>query len=106
MKLFYIDLVCFLKHFDLFRCNVAEDTDAKTRARKRMTLEDHFRNSKIAPNRANLVLEEFAKGLDQLEVHLVRQPADVVMRFYRHRRPAKAYRFDQVRVQRALHEPL
>src|SRR5690606_29980084 len=56
---------------------------------------------------AHLVLEEIAQRLDELELHPLRKPADVVVRLDElglARR--RAGRLDHVRIDRALREPL
>ncbi len=53
----------------------------------------------------HLVLEELAQGLDELEVHLLGQAADVVVALDDGARPLEADALDDVGVERALHEP-
>ena len=50
--------------------------------------------------------EELAEGLDQLELHVREEPANVVMRFDRRARTLEADALDDVRVERALQQPL
>ena len=71
-----------------------------------MAFEDHLRNAKVASDRTDLVLEQLAKRFDELEVHLFRQAADIVMCLDRDRSAAERDRFDHVRIKRALNEPL
>ena len=59
-----------------------------------------------APERAHLVLEQLAQRLDELEVHLLGQAADVVVALDGRRRPLERDALDHVRVQRALREEL
>ncbi len=55
----------------------------------------------------HLVLEQALERLDQLEPHLLRQPAHVVMALdHRRRIAADGHRLDHVRVKRALREEL
>jgi hypothetical protein len=64
-------------------------------------------NSSSSPASAddpNLVLEEQPQGLHQLEVHALRQAADVVMALDGLRRADDRHAFDHVRVQRALRQ--
>ena len=59
--------------------------------------------AQLEPSRADLVLEQVAKRLDQLEAQLVGKSADVVMDLDRRRRAVGlAAAFDHVRVQRSL----
>ena len=58
-----------------------------------------------SPERAHLVLEELAQRLDQLELHALGQPADVVVALDRPRDgPLDDTRLDHVGIERALHE--
>ena len=50
--------------------------------------------------------EELAEGLDQLELHVREEPANVVMRLDRRARALEADALDDVRVERALQQPL
>src|SRR6185503_15936410 len=64
------------------------------------------RKTELEPEPAHLVLEELAQRLDQAELHLLRQPADVVMRLDDMRLACScARRFDHVRIDRALRQP-
>ena len=51
-----------------------------------------------------LILEEFAKGFDEFQVHSIRQSADIVMRLDRLRRSFHRNRFDDVRINRSLNQ--
>ena len=63
--------------------------------------------AQLAAERAHLVLEQLAQGLDQLQVHALRQAADVVVRLDRHRRPARErHALDHVGIERALGQEL
>ena len=57
----------------------------------------------LGADRAHLVLEQGAQRLDELELQVVGQPADVVVGLDR-RRPGAAAGLDDVGVQRPLHE--
>src|SRR6185503_4786558 len=105
MKLISKDPVGLLKQLDRFGRDLAEDAHGQARARKRMTLEDHFGNAEIAADRAHFVFEKFTQRLDQLEMHLFGQSADVVMCLDRDRRSTKTDRLDNVGVESALNEP-
>mmetsp|Transcript_21834 Transcript_21834/g.62206 ORF Transcript_21834/g.62206 Transcript_21834/m.62206 type:complete len:212 (-) Transcript_21834:716-1351(-) len=55
---------------------------------------------------SHFVLEQLAQRFDQLELHGVRQPADVVVRLDRRRWTLVRNRLDDVRVERALEKVL
>src|ERR1700677_839674 len=50
--------------------------------------------------------EQLAQGLDQLELHVLEQAADVVVRLDGGARALEADALDDVRVERALEQPL
>jgi len=53
-----------------------------------------------------LTLEELAQRLDELELHVLQQSSDVVVRLDGRARALEADRLDDVRVQRSLQQPL
>src|SRR5688572_17142530 len=56
---------------------------------------------------AYFVLEQFAKRLNETELHALRQSADIVMRFDRHRWTAdEGHRFNDIRIERSLREEI
>ena len=55
---------------------------------------------------AHLVLEQLAQRLDELELHPLGQPADVVVALDRRRRALEGDRLDDVRIERALRQEL
>ncbi len=62
-----------------------------------------LRQAELAAERAHLVLEQFAQGLDQLHLHALGQTADIVMRLDGGRGPAQRRdAFDHVGIERAL----
>src|SRR5688572_30063695 len=105
MKFVDKDLVGLLKKFDLLGRDVAEDANAEARTGKWVPFEDLFRYAKIAPNEPHFVFEQFAQRLDQFEIHFLRQAAHIVMRLDRYGRAANTYRFDHIRIKRALNKP-
>ena len=60
------------------------------------------RKTEVPADLAHLVLEQEREGLDQVEVDILGQPSDVMMRFYRRRRPSGRSALDHVRIQRPL----
>ena len=60
--------------------------------------------AQLLADAAHLVLEQHPQRLDQLEVHVLREPADVVVRLDRRGDALAAARLDHVRVEGALDE--
>ena len=83
--------------------DLTHDPDAEAGARKRLAADDHLRKTEFAADRAHLVLEEGAQRLDELELQVFGEPADVVVRLDV-RGAGAAARLDDVGVERALHE--
>ena len=75
---------------------------AEARARERLAPHDLLGQAELLADRAHLVLEQVAQRLDELEVHVVGEAADVVVRL--DHRVVAAARLDDVGVERALHE--
>ena len=71
--------VGLLKHIDALRCDVADDAHGKTGAGEGLAIDNVAWQAEFASNFADFVLEEFAQRLDQLELEVVRQAADVVV---------------------------
>src|SRR5207247_9793808 len=85
--------------------HLAEDTDREPGSWKGLPPHDGRRKAQQFAHAANLVLEELAERLDQLELHLRGQPADVVMSLDGRRRPFERQGLDDVRVERSLSQP-
>ena len=60
--------------------------------------------AELGADPAHLVLEEHAQRLDQLEVHVLGQAADVVVRLDLRGGAVRLPRLDHVGVERALHQ--
>ena len=72
---------------------------------KGMAADEGRRQAQLAAERAHFVLEQFAQRLDQLQLHVLRQAADIVMDLDGDRRPAGGRdAFDHVGIERALGE--
>ena len=85
--------------------HLAENAHAQTRARERVAIHHLARQAELDAERAHLVLEQLAQRLDQLQVHRLRQAADVVVGLDDVRLAgARAGRLDDVRVDRALRQ--
>ena len=68
------------QHRQVGRGDRAEEADGQAGAGEGLALDDLVRQAERAADRAHFVLEEEAQRLDQLELHVVGQAADVVMR--------------------------
>src|SRR5207253_4887262 len=84
---------------------LAENADREAWSRERLAPDDLRRQPEDLAEPPDLVLEQLPQGLDQLELHLERQAADVVVGLDRRRRPAEGNRLDHVRIEGALGEP-
>src|SRR6185503_4896923 len=72
-----------------------------------MAPEDVLGDAELRADAADLVLEQAAQRLDDIEVHDLGEPADVVMRLdARARLRLATARLDDVGIDRALHEEL
>ena len=60
--------------------HLADDADGQARARERLPPDHVLRQAQLLTHHPHLVLEEHAQRLHQLEVHVVGQAADVVVR--------------------------
>ena len=81
----------------------ADDADRQARARERLAPDEPLGQPELGADRADLVLEQRAQRLDELELEVVGQAADVVVGLDR-RRAGAAAGLDHVGVQRALDE--
>ncbi len=75
---------------------------ARPGTRERLAPHDLLGQPELLADRAHLVLEQRAQRLDELEVHVVGETADVVVGL--DVRVVAAARLDDVGIQRALHE--
>ena len=87
--------------------DLAEDAHAQARARERMAIHHAGRQAQRHAELADLVLEQVAQRLQQLQAQLLGQAADVVVALDRDRLLALgAARLDHVRIDGALRQPL
>ena len=101
------DRVGAAQQVGVFLAHLAEDAHAEARAREGMAVDHLARQSELDAEPPHLVLEQLAQRLDELQVHLLRQAADVVMRLDDVRLAgARAGGLDDVGVDRALGEEL
>lgn len=79
---FPVDGVSVLDDFDFFRGDFADDPDAETGAGEGLAADEAFGNAKLAADFSDFVFEEETQGFhDFLEVHMIRQAANVVVGF-------------------------
>ena len=96
------DRVGLLQDLDALGRDRADDAHREPRARERLAPHDLLGQPELLADRAHLVLEQVAQRLDELEVHVVGEAADVVVRL--DVGVVGAARLDDVGIQRALHE--
>src|SRR6185295_14806911 len=83
--------------------DLADDPDRETGPGERLAMDHRLGQPELDPDGADLVLEQVAQRLDELEPHVRRQPADVVMGLdLLGRLRLRGRALDHVRVQRAL----
>src|SRR5437016_3012121 len=85
--------------------DVADDPDREARPRERLAPDHALRHPELLADAPHLVLEEQPQRLDELHLHVGRQPADVVVRLDRLGDAVGAAGLDHVRVERSLDEP-
>ena len=81
----------------------ADDADRQAGAGERLAPDEALGHPELGAHRADLVLEQRAQRLDELELEVLGEAADVVVGLDR-RRAGAAAGLDDVGVQRALHE--
>ena len=91
----------------LFGGDFPRAADRQTRTGEGVAADEAVGQAKLAAQGAHLVLEQLAQGFDQLQPHLFRQAADIVVRFDRDRRAAReADAFDHIGIECALGQKL
>ena len=102
-----IDGVGLAQDVELLARDLARNADGEARTRERMAADEGFGQAKLAAQRPDLVLEQFAQRLDELHVHALGQAADIVVRLDGDRRAAgERDAFDHVGIERALGQEL
>ena len=87
----------------MFRRNFAKNPNGETRAGEGLAIDNLLRQAELQPCLPYFIFKQLPQRLDQLEMHLVRQPADIVMALD-HLRGIAFDRdaFNHIRIKRAL----
>ena len=64
-----------------FRCDFADDTDSQARSREWLTIDHFFRQAQLTAQFADFILEEFTERFNELEFHILRKSAHIVVGF-------------------------
>src|SRR4030095_10185148 len=87
------------------RSDFAQNANGKTRPGEWLPIDDLFRQTQLETRLAHFVFEQLAHRFNQLEMHLVWQSPNIVMRLNDLRRvPLDRYALSHIRVQRSLCE--
>src|SRR5262249_46565994 len=100
--LFIDDLVGGAEQVQPLQGDFAQDAHRQTRSWERLALQNLRRDIQVASNSPHLVLEKLPQRLDELQVHFLRQAANVVMALDRRRGAAYRDGFDPVWIERSL----
>ncbi|OPF33664.1 cytosine deaminase [Pseudomonas aeruginosa P47] len=101
------DVVGLAQQVGVLLLHLAEDAHAQARAGERVAVDHVVGQAQLQADLAHFVLEQFAQRLDQFELHVLRQAADVVVRFdHMGLAGLGAGRLDHVGVDGALGEEL
>src|SRR5688500_5197080 len=98
------DLVGVLQDLDALGGHFAEDAYRESGTGERRAPDELLLESQLEAEAPDLVLEQLAHRLDELQPHLLGQAADVVMRLDDGGRPLDRNGFDDVGIERALNE--
>src|SRR5207249_1924889 len=103
---FFLDHgVGLAEQIEPIRRHLTEYPDREPGPREWLSPDDLLGQPQKLAELSDLVLEELAERLDELELHLQRKAADVVMGLDGRRWPAEGDRLDHIGVERALGEP-
>ena len=105
-NLFAHDCICILQQRNALGRHLADDSHAETWTRERLAPHDLIGQPEFTPELAHLVLEQRAEWFAQLECHVFRKSADVVVTLDHARLAVHTTTFNHVGIQRALDEEL
>ena len=98
------DGIRLLERFDALGRDTSKDADGKAGAGKGMAPNTHFVNTEGHSKLADLILEQFSEGLNELKLHGSGKTANIVVRLDGGTGSLVRYRFDDVGIKRALEE--
>ena len=98
-----IDIISILQDTYLLRRDIAQDTHSQTRTREGVTGNQVFGHAQLATYTTHLVLKQPLQGLTQLQMHLLRQTAYIMMAL--DHLAGDVQRLDTVGIDRALSQP-
>src|SRR5262249_52065850 len=102
-----VDFIGEPQDVELLTRDRAWAANGKSGPGKGMPADEGLGQTQFATEHPHLVLEQFAQRLDQLHVHALGQPADVVMRLDGYRwASGERHAFDHIRIERALRKKL
>ena len=86
IKPVFVDLVDIngvstAQEVELFRGDLSRAADRQTGTGEGVAGDERGRQAKFAAKGADLILEQFAQGFDQLQPHFLGQAADIVVAF-------------------------
>ncbi len=98
------DLVGETKPLETLAGDLAEHAHGEPRTGKRLAVHDRFGKAELFTHLAHFVLEEIAQRFQELQIHALGKPADVVMGLDAGRGVMPDARFDHVGIERSLHQ--
>src|SRR5688500_11652716 len=99
-------MIDMLQNAYLFFGDIAKYANSKDRTRERMASDDGFRDTKRFTNSPDLILKQQAQRLNHLELHIIRQTTNIVMRLNGCRWSTGCrYGFNHIRVNGSLAQP-
>mmetsp|Transcript_2866 Transcript_2866/g.8726 ORF Transcript_2866/g.8726 Transcript_2866/m.8726 type:complete len:440 (+) Transcript_2866:367-1686(+) len=103
-QLFEEDGICLPELGEALLRDCSQNPDGQPWPRERVAPDRLRRHAQLQAHRADLVLEQLAQGLDQLQLHHVLDAAHVVVRLDGGRRALVRHALDHIWVQRALQQ--
>src|SRR5215469_9387486 len=85
--------------------HLAKNPNRQSRPWKGLPLQNLIRHPQITANAPHLILEKIAQRLDQLQLHILGQAANIVVTLDSVRRTMNTARLDNIGIERSLHQP-